>query len=192
MRKLLWLVPLVAVAAWLGYRHYEGQRFEHRLGTIATAIARRPVGVHCQGETGALLDVGPELGTVQFDAEGHPADHTDLKHQVCGWLAKLPGGSVANAATAVEVLSHESYHLAGFMDEATTECYALQTMPYVAEQFHATRQQIRTWVAYSFARYPSLPEEYVSPDCVPGGKLDLHSSESIWPAHIDTTSESDQ
>ncbi|MGZ4396338.1 MAG: hypothetical protein ACXVZ2_13360 [Gaiellaceae bacterium] len=182
MRKLLWLVPLVAVAAWLGYRHYEGQRLEHRLGTIATSIARRPVGVNCQGETGALLDVGPELGTVEFDAEGHPAGHTDLKRQVCGWLARLPGGSVANAATAVEVLAHESYHLAGFQDEATAECYALQTMPYVAQQFHATSQQIRTWVAYSFARYPSMPEEYVSPDCTPGGRLDLHSSESIWPS----------
>jgi hypothetical protein len=140
------------------------------------------VKVHCQGETGALLDIGPELGTVQFDAEGHPADHTDLKHQVCGWLAKLPHGSVANAATAVEVLTHESYHLAGYSDEATAECYALQTMPFVAQQFGATPQQTRTWVAYSFARYPSLPEEYVSPDCVPGGRLDLHSSASIWPS----------
>ena len=98
--------------------------------------------VHCQGETGALLDVGPELGTVQFDAAGHPADRTDLKHQVCGWLAKLPGGIVAHAATAVEVLAHESYHLAGYTDEATAECYALQTMPFVAEQFDATPAQI--------------------------------------------------
>ena len=148
--------------------------------------------MHCQGETGALLDVGPELGTVWFDAEGRPADHTDLKHQVCGWLAKLPGGNVAHAATAVEVLAHESYHLAGYQDEATAECYALQTMPFVAQQFHATPQQIRTWIAYSFARYPSLPEEYVSSDCVRGGKLDLGSSESIWPSVAQTTSPSDQ
>ena len=192
MAKLVVALLVAAVAGFFGYRHVEGERLEHRLGTVASAIARRPVKVHCQGETGALLDVGPELGTVQFDAEGHPADHTDLKHQVCGWLAKLPGGSVAHAATAVEVLAHESYHLAGYMDEATAECYALQTMPYVAQQFHATPAQIRTWVAYSFARYPSLSEEYVSPDCVPGGSLDLHSPSAIWPSRAQTTSPSDQ
>jgi hypothetical protein len=181
MTKLVIGLLLLGVLLFVGWRHEQTVSLERRLGAISSQIARRPVKVHCQGETGALLDVGPELGTVQFDAEGHPADHTDLKHQVCGWLAKLPGGSVANAATAVEVLSHESYHLAGYMDEATAECYALQTMPFVAQQFRATPQQIRTWVAYSFARYPSLPEEYVSPDCAPGGRLDLHSSSSIWP-----------
>jgi hypothetical protein len=192
MGKLLLVVPLVAVGVYVGYQHLQSQRLEHRLGAVASVIARRPVGVHCQGETGALLDVGPELGTVQFDAEGHPAGHTDLKHQVCDWLARLPGGSVANAATAVEVLAHESYHLAGYMDEATAECYALQTMPYVAQRFGASPRQIRTWVAYSFARYPTLSEEYVSPDCVPGGRLDLGSPSSIWPSHAQTTSPSDQ
>jgi hypothetical protein len=192
MRKLLLVVPLLAVGGYLGYQHLQSQRLEHRLGAVASVIARRPVGVHCQSGTGALLDVSAELGTVQFDAEGHPADHTDLRHQVCGWLAKLPGGSVANAATAVEVLAHESYHLAGYMDEATAECYALQTMPYVAQRLGATQQQIRTWVAYSFARYPSMPEEYVSPDCVPGGRLDLGSPSSIWPSRAQTTSPSDQ
>ncbi len=190
MKKLLWLLPLVALLAWLGYRYYEGQQFDHRLGKIATAIARRPVSVHCESQVGAVVDVGFELGTVEFDANGKPANHTDLKRQVCDWLGKLPGGSVANAATAVEVLAHESYHLAGFQNEATTECYALQTMPFVASQFHATPQQIRTWVAYSFARYPTLADDYTSPDCVPGGKLDLHSPESIWPGHVDTTSTS--
>ena len=90
------------------------------------------------------------------------------------------------------MLAHESYHLAGYMDEATAECYALQSMPYVAAQFHATRAQIRTWVAYSFARYPTLPEDYVSPDCVPGGKLDLRSPSTIWPSRAQTTSPSDQ
>jgi len=190
--KLVVALLVAAVAGFLGYRHVQGERLEHRLGTVASRIAGRPVKVHCQGETGALLDVGPELGTVQFDSEGHPADHTDLKHQVCGWLAKLPGGSVAHGATAVEVLAHESYHLAGDMDEARVECHALQAMPWVAEQFHATQAQVRTWVAYSFARYPSLPEEYVTPDCVPGGSLDLYSLSSIWPSRAQTTSPSDQ
>jgi hypothetical protein len=78
------------------------------------------------------------------------------------------------------------------MDEATAECYALQTMPYVAQRLGASPQQIRTWVAYSFARYPTLPDEYVSPDCVPGGSLDLHSPSSIWPSAAQTTSPSDQ
>jgi hypothetical protein len=192
LTKLILGLVVLGALVFVGWRHEQTVSLERRLGDVASTLAHRHVKVHCQGETGALLDVGPELGTVQFDAEGHPADHTDLKHQACGWLAKLPGGSVANAATAVEVLAHESYHLAGYQDEATAECYALQAMPYVAEQFQATPRQIRTWVAYSFARYPSLSEEYVSPDCVPGGRLDLGSPASIWPTRAQTTSPSDQ
>lgn len=192
MTKLVLGLAVFGALVFVGWRHEQTVSLEHRLGAVASEVARRPVTVHCQGGTGALLDVGPELGTVQFDAQGHPADRTDLKHQVCNWLAKLPRGSVANAATAVEVLSHESYHLAGYMDEATAECYALQTMPFVAQRLGATPRQIRTWVAYSFARYPSMPEEYVSPDCVSGGRLDLRSPSSIWPSRAQTASPSDQ
>lgn len=192
MTKLVLGLALFGALLFVGWRHEQTVSLEHRLGAVASEVARRPVKVHCQGGTGALLDVGPELGTVQFDAAGHPANHTDLKHGACNWLAALPGGTVAHAATAVEVLAHESYHLAGYMDEATAECYALQTMPFVAERFGATPAQARTWTIYSFARYPSLSEEYVSPDCVPGGKLDLGSSSSIWPSPAHTTSPSDQ
>jgi hypothetical protein len=192
LTKLVLGLALFGALLFVGWRHEQTVSLEHRLGGVASEVARRPVKVHCQGGTGALLDVGPELGTVQFDAAGHPADRTDLKHGVCNWLAHLPGGTVAEAATAVEVLAHESYHLAGYMDEATAECYALQTMPFVAERFGATPSQARTWTIYSFARYPSLSEEYVSPDCVPGGRLDLRSPSSIWPSPAQTTSPSDQ
>lgn len=179
--KALLALLLLAVLGFGGWRYERTRSLEHRLGKIASVIARRPVKVHCQGSVAATVDVGAELGTVQFDPNGRPADTTDLRHSVCGWLAQLPGGSVADAATAVEVLAHESYHLAGIADEAQAECDALQTMGWVAEQFHATPQQIRTWTAYSLARYPSMPDEYVSDECRNGGRLDLRPTSDVWP-----------
>jgi hypothetical protein len=100
-----------------------------------------------------------------FDAQGRPAAHTDLEHDVCTWLAHLPHGSVADAATAVEVLTHESEHLAGYRDESVAQCRALQLTGWTAEQLGATVQQARTWMAYSAARRPELAEEYYDPSC---------------------------
>jgi hypothetical protein len=174
-------VAVLCALGFGGWRYEHARSLEHRLGVVASQIAHRPVKVHCQGSVAATVDVGGELGKVQFDGTGKPADTTDLIHSVCGWLAKLPGGTVANAATAVAVLTHESYHLAGVTDEAQTQCYALQTMGWTAIQFGATPPQARTWTAFSLARYPDMPDEYVSGDCRNGGPWDLHPTSDIWP-----------
>src|SRR5690242_11519541 len=84
------LAIAACIAAFLGYRHYETAQLEHRLATIASAIAGRPVHVHCQGSVGAALDVSGEAGTVMFDANGKPAYVTDLKKDVCDRIDAYP------------------------------------------------------------------------------------------------------
>ena len=37
-----------------------------------------------------LVDVSNEAGSVWFDANGVPSDHTDLKHPVCKALQRFP------------------------------------------------------------------------------------------------------
>jgi hypothetical protein len=73
-------------------------------------------------------------------------------------------------ALAVDVLAHESWHLAGVIDEAQTECRAVQTLAWTAEQLGATPEQGRALARrYLETGYPRLPERYRSGVCDVGG-----------------------
>jgi hypothetical protein len=165
MGKIVLGLALLAGLGWGGWSYEHKHALERRLGGVASALAGRPVKVHCQTGAGAMVDVGWELGTVQFDADGHPADRTDLKHDVCKWLRNVRHLQAAQAALAVEILTHESEHLAGYADEAVAQCRALELMGWTAERLGATPEQARVWTAISVARTPSLPPEYYDPTC---------------------------
>ena len=83
---------------------------------------------------------------MQFDANGRPGDETQLQATSCAELDALAEGRRAKelacteragilcgrhgreVAMAVDVITHESFHLRGVEDEAKTECDSLQTM----------------------------------------------------------------
>ena len=46
-------------------------------------------------------------------------------------------------ALAVDVLAHESWHLAGVLEEALTECRAVQTVAWTARRLDVTPAQGR-------------------------------------------------
>jgi len=80
------------------------------------------------------------------------------------------------------VLTHEAMHVAGDRNEASTECRALQhdartvvLLGGTAEQGSALAQRIATEV------YPRMSDEYRSPECRPGGTLDLTPGDATWP-----------
>jgi hypothetical protein len=190
---------LLCALAFVGWRKYETHELESRLGAIASEIARRPVHVHCQGSIGAAFDVTGEAGTVWFDADGKPADTTDLKHGICVRLAHYAQARTGAAFAcvtrdtpcpvetvktlhALHTLAHESWHLEGVENEARAECYAIQTTALVAERLGASPS-----VAEASARvvatqiYPRMPSDYVTSDCHDGGPLDLNPASSVWP-----------
>ena len=155
------------------------------LGLVASSLAGRTVHVHCQSALGAAVDVNAEAGTVQFDGNGVPADHTDLDHFVCVALARfkgdvrspayacvlqnLPCGQrIFDDVQAVHVLAHESAHLAGQESEAVAECRALQTTAYVAQRLGADANAAEATANYAFRHiYPNLPPEYQAAGCAP-------------------------
>ena len=86
---------------------------------------------------------------------------------------------------AVDVLSHESWHLHGVIDEAETECRSLQTMAWTAQQLGATADQGRAMALAQFnGVYQEMPEQYRSGACADGGALDLHGLLTSWPAVV--------
>src|SRR6476661_5886486 len=96
-RAPLWVRAIVAAIviggplAWLVQWHDRVVN-EHRLGAIASQIAGRHVTVHCPGVIGRALRYDIVEGTVQFDAQGRPADETKLRAFPCGELDALAEG----------------------------------------------------------------------------------------------------
>ena len=67
------------------------------------------------------------------------------------------------AAIAVNVLSHEAWHLAGVRDEAATQCYALQTNADTAARLGASREDAAAIAVFIVREVqPVLPADYRS------------------------------
>jgi hypothetical protein len=174
------LAPVACLA--LGAWQFHVLRNQHRLDEVASSIAGRKVSVHCPNRVTAALDQTPEDGYVLF-YNGVPQDYTEVKRYVCeGVLRFAHGGRDGTAARALLVLVHESWHMHGVMDEAVTECNALQTLPRVAQDLGATPQEAAAVARYDLDMIdPLLPGEYHSPECRDGGRLDLRPGDSTWP-----------
>lgn len=157
--------------------HDHASRLEMHLGNVASSIAGRHVQVRCED----LSDVGDtnELGGVVRFSQDTPANYARISLEICNQLERVlrdggTGGGVE--ARGIEVLAHESFHLRGVKNEAAAECYAIQFIPSVAhllgvDAAHAVSMQERAHRAYRYH-----PREYLSPECRPGGALDLHGT----------------
>jgi hypothetical protein len=177
---------------------------EHVFGEVASAIAGRKVAVSCRDWTAWHLASwqyadGALKGVVTFE-NGKPAGKALLAPDVCRSLASLSNGAklpslrcaqiavafcgpaVNRLALAVVALAHESYHLRGVVDEATTQCYGLQTTAFVATRLGAPPGYARRLSQYAFLRWET-PDQgaYYSPFCVRGSSLDLHRADFTWP-----------
>jgi hypothetical protein len=67
-------------------------------------------------------------------------------------------------------------------DEAAAECYAIQSVDFVAQRFGADPRQgriVAVWAARTSAR--THPTEYHSAECRSGGALDLRPANPAWP-----------
>jgi hypothetical protein len=198
--RLILLVLVAALAGLFLFQKHSKAAEESRLAAIASEIARRPVSIHCQGAVGDAIDVTAESGSVEFDATGRPADVADIKRKICQRLQDFPqarmsakfacldapskcDASVVNDAIALDVLAHESWHLEGNQNEALTECYALQTVGFVATKLGSNNIQARGLARLvHLLVYPHLPDAYRSDECRDGGALDLRPDSSAWPS----------
>jgi len=175
-------VVLVAALVWNQYRE-DGR--ERARAAVAGEIAGRPVKVRCQGFPSELLDIGWTAGEVDFAADGRPTDKTRLKRGVCGDLDRFrgnPATSDPDARYAVHILAHEAWHLRGVVDEATTECYALQSTALVAGRLGASPGEARALAVWNLLEaYPLLPASYRRGDCRDGGPFDLRPDSAVWP-----------
>jgi hypothetical protein len=158
------------------------------LGRVASQLAGTPAEVRCWSRADwprvTALDPEPTGGFTDF-SEGT----INLPPGVCRSLAVLayspshrfPDASWSQVA-APHVLAHEAAHLgeAG-PSEWRAECDAVQTTQRAAELLGAASGYARWMARLDWLHlYPRLSDSYRTPDCVPGGPLDLHLAEG-WP-----------
>jgi hypothetical protein len=194
---------LVAVAAVAALGFYVGpyrdkQQDEERLAKIASVIAGRDVEVSCPGTIATLTEISAHDGSVVFNPDGSPTDEAKLSSRTCSRLRALLNGGVPgldclvarsvcpkgveDAAVAVNVLSHEAWHLAGERDESVAQCYALQSNEDTAIRLGATPAEAKGISRFVVHRIqPVLPPEYKTVACSDGGPLDLDPARTGWP-----------
>jgi hypothetical protein len=193
-------VVAVLLGLYLGPYRDRAQAERDALAEIASAIAERPVSVHCPNALQRLTEVSPHDGSVPFSADGRPADYTDLSGTTCSRLAEFGDRArsgqldclalqdarcareVEQAAIAVNVLTHEAYHLAGHRSESAVQCYAMQRNAETARLLGASPEQAAGVARFVLEHvYPALPPDYRTSDCRDGGPYDLRPENSVWP-----------
>ena len=154
-----------------------------RFSDEASRIAQKPVTIRCD-------EARDYVGFVQH-ADGVAAvggDSAYLTPERCHDLYRLAvEGEVSSSQTgrALAVLAHEAWHLRGVRDEATTECYALQSGVELGRRFGLSegtaRQLMRQQLVENALRSGAAFEYRVPPDCRDGGKLDLNAEDDRFP-----------
>ncbi|MGH3027121.1 MAG: hypothetical protein ACRDMW_01055 [Gaiellaceae bacterium] len=195
------ILVLIAAVAALGFYvgpYRDKEQDEERLAKIAGVIAGRDVGIACPGTLATLTEVSAHDGSVAFTPDGRPTDEAELSSRTCSRLRAFLSGEIAgldclasgatcskaveDAAVAVNVLSHEAWHLAGERNESVAQCYALQSNEDTAIRLGATPAEARAIADFVVRRvHPVLPPEYKTTECRDDGPLDLEPARTGWP-----------
>jgi hypothetical protein len=174
------VAPLLAgalVLCVLGIRgHVRRVEVEHKAGQVASAIAGHNVKVHCPGPIRGRFFYEITEGRVRVSADGVPDPETNLSRDACAGLRRvLDKGSSLNleclywscskadtqAAMGLIVLTHESVHMRGVLDEGLTECEAEKRVEATTLQFGLTPQSAQSVAHWARTDYAELlPEQY--------------------------------
>jgi len=189
-RKMPWIgiaivaVPLIA----LFWTERQWVSAEQRFSAVSHTIEPASPGVHCQRLGEAFTYAGSDLGHVFFE-DGIPVGPAVIGYEACQNLTAYWRSNAAEKShppldqvIAVHVLSHESEHLRGIIDESLADCKAMQRDATTAQQLGATPAQgLLLARMYWMEVYPDLAADYVTHDCRENGPLDRTPDDGVWP-----------
>lgn len=154
-----------------------------RYSDAASLVAEKPVSIRCDEARDYVGAVQHTDGVATLGG-----DLAILTPEICHDLYRLAfEGEVTGSRTgrAIAVLAHESWHLRGVGDEATTECYALQSGVQLGRRLglddDRARQLMRQQLTENALRGAESIEYRVTSDCRDGGRLDLDPSGRSFP-----------
>lgn len=172
---------LVALGA-LVWPQYRARAVEAKVKPLVQALSQRDASARCPRYITAIFT---NVGSVRLDANGNPADRTDLTGPICDALRHLYTDegraeleclvtdgrcpeSARRSVIALSVVAHEAMHLRGILDEAAAECSSIAEGQRSGELAGLSPEQGRMiGYLHLMALNPSTPAEYaVSPaDC---------------------------
>jgi hypothetical protein len=170
---------------------------------VASRLTRKRVNIRCGalGVSGAGFPVGV-TGITLFSPSG-PVGYAVLLPDVCAQLLAFRANpeafdpdacgtdsaclySASKAALAIATVTHESYHLLGYVNEAKVECYGMQSIWYAATKLGASvalgQALARFYAAELYPPRRTQTPEYWSAECRDGGKYDLRKDSHSWPS----------
>ena len=163
---------------------------ERHLSAIATQLSEAHVAhVHCNTVLDTLFD--PESTNI-----GHANPRTGEIAFQYPWCNRLtaylrhPKRADPDELASLGLLTHESMHVRGELNEARTECEAVQRNYRAAKLLGVPERTAKRnaldyyYSIYSLRAYKEgNPDRYFSGECVPGGELDERLGDSTWASH---------
>lgn len=178
------MLALATVFAWPTVHRWH---FQYFLSGKATELAdNHRAKVHCNTLFDTMLDS-------QMLAAGHADPRTGkigIQKPWCGTLMSYlahPGRASDLEVASLNLFTHESMHVRGEMDEARTECEAVQRN-YRAARLLGVPDTIAKRNAIDYynntyrmrGKIGGMQGEYYSDQCAPGRDLDEHLADSTW------------
>jgi hypothetical protein len=180
------VLVLAVLFAWPPVQRW---RFEGFLSAKATELADgHRASVHCNTVFDTMLDT-------EMLAAGHANPRTGqigIQHPWCDRLRSYlshPRRASLEELWSLDIFTHESMHVRGEMNEARTECEAVQRN-YRAARMLGVPGTVAKANALAFynilyqqrGQIGGLQGEYYSAQCAPGKAMDERLSDSTWAA----------
>jgi len=180
------VLGLAAVFAWPPVHTWY---FQGRLSAKATELAdNHRASVHCNTLFDTMLD--PEML-----AAGHANPKTGrivLQKPWCGTLMaylRHPSRASHEELDSLDMFTHESMHIRGELNEARTECQAVQRNYRAAKLLGVSEATARQNALDIYninyqqrGAIGGMQAAYYSDECAPGKAMDEHLSDSTWAA----------
>jgi hypothetical protein len=182
-----YVAVMLVIAAALAWPTLHRWHFEHFLSVEATELAdQHRAHVHCNTVFDTMID--PEML-----AAGHANPRTGKIGIQTPWCDRLmaylrhPGHANAEEIWSLDMFTHESMHVRGEINEARTECEAVQRN-YRAAKLLGVPDPIAKQNALDYYNDSYLHRQemgimqasYFSAECAPGKAWDEHLIDSTW------------
>lgn len=181
---LVVVLTLAAACAWPPLHRWH---FEHFLSARATELADdHRARVHCNTMFDTMFDpemlvgahASPVTGKIGIQPPGCEVLSAYLRH---------PSRASAQELWSLGLLTHESMHVRGELNEARTECEAVQRNYRAAKLLgvpdRVAKQNAVDYYNIVYKRRRVLgpmQAQYYSDECAPGRAMDEHLSDSTW------------
>lgn len=184
-----YLAIVVALAALFAWPVLHTWYFELYLAKKATELAdNHRATVHCNTMFDTMLDPA-------VFASGHANPRTGkivFQKPWCGTLMSYlrhPSRASVREIQSLDIFTHESMHIRGELNEALTECEAVQRNYRAAKMLgvadSTAKKNALDYYNISYqqrAQIGGMQGAYYSDQCAPGKAMDEHLSDSTWAA----------